>query len=77
MCGCRWQNYNSQREEYVQALQQKLKEMEAKLAEARNVQISEEQQKQIDQLIQQHKRKVHLVEEDKAKVRHRSHMWLA
>ena len=72
MCVCvgdRWQTYNLQREEHVQALQQKLKKMEVKLSETKNVEILEQQQqKRIDQLMQEYMRKVHVMEEDKVKV---------
>ena len=43
----RWQEHSTLREEFVEGLQKKLKEMEGKLLEARKVQISEEQQKRM------------------------------
>lgn len=66
---CRWQHYNTEREKYVQQLQLKLKESEESLASAANkTQISEEQQRQIDRLIQEHKKKFHDLEDAKIKV---------
>ncbi len=65
----RWQSYNKQREEYTTQLKEKLKVMEDKLASSdRPLQLSEQQQAEIDRLILQYKHKVELTEEDKVKV---------
>ncbi|ELU09431.1 hypothetical protein CAPTEDRAFT_223974 [Capitella teleta] len=64
----RWQGYNSEREKYVSALQTKQAELEEKLVAANKVQISEEQQQRIDRLIQEHKKKIAMIEDSKIKV---------
>jgi hypothetical protein len=42
--------------------------MEEKLVAASKVQISEEQQERIDRLIQEHKKKISMIEDGKIKV---------
>ena len=64
----RWQSYNKQREEYLTQLKQKLKDMEDKLASDKTLQLSEQQQAEIDRIILQYKQKVELAEEEKVKL---------
>lgn len=64
----RWQSYNKQKEEYLQTLQQKIKDMEDTAANDKPLQLSEQQQLEIDRIILQYKQKVEVTEEEKVKV---------
>lgn len=64
----RWQSYNKQREEYLQTIKQKLKTMEDAASNAKPLQLSEQQQVEIDRIILQYKQKVETAEEEKLKV---------